>query len=148
MARHYEETYGVPSTAVIASIDPALAQAPPPELLGDDSVVIGMVGQFYASEEWAQLITALKIAKWRVGERKVILMTFGHERPPAEIPEINIDDWDHNAEGCMSTNPFIAGDPITEWANNNPGKLPDARADMAAYHQVIRDFLAKNQGRF
>ncbi|QEL23970.1 glycosyltransferase family 4 protein [Bosea sp. F3-2] len=87
MARHYEETYGVPSTAVIASIDPALAQAPPPKLISDDSVVIGMVGQFYASEEWAQLVTALKIAKWRVGERKVVLMTFGHERPPNDVPD-------------------------------------------------------------
>ena len=72
----------------------------------------------------------------------------GEWEPPAEIPEINIDDWDHNAAGCMSDNPFIAGDPITEWANNNPGKLPDARADHAAYHKAIRDFLAKNQGRF
>ncbi|MGO4170711.1 hypothetical protein [Bosea sp. TAF32] len=87
MARHYEETYGVPSTAVIASIDPALAQAPPPKLVSDDSVVIGMVGQFYASEEWAQLVAALKIAKWRVGERKVVLMTFGHERPPNDVPD-------------------------------------------------------------
>jgi hypothetical protein len=65
---------------------------------------------------------------------------------PAEIPTIDIDAWDRNAAGCMATNPFIAGDPITEWANANPGKLPDARADMVQYHQAIRDFLAKNQG--
>lgn len=87
MARHYEETYGVSSTAVIASIDPALAQAPPPRLISDDRVVIGMVGQFYASEEWAQLVAALNLANWRVGKRKVILMTFGHERPPTGIPD-------------------------------------------------------------
>lgn len=87
MARHYEERYGVPSTAVIASIDPALAQAPPPKLLGDDSVVIGMVGQFYASEEWEKLAMALNLAEWRIGQRKVVLMTFGHEPPPTDIPE-------------------------------------------------------------
>lgn len=87
MARHYEETYGVSSTAVIASIDPALAQAPPPKLVSDDSVVIGMVGQFYASEEWEKLVTALNLAKWRVGNRKVVLMTFGHERPPTDVPD-------------------------------------------------------------
>lgn len=87
MARFYEETYGVASTAVIASIDPMLAQAPSPELIGDDSVVIGMVGQFYASEEWAQFIKALKIANWRVGNRKVVLMTFGHDRPPSDVPD-------------------------------------------------------------
>jgi phospholipase C len=69
----------------------------------------------------------------------------GHWAPPAEIPTINIDDWDHNAAGCMASSPFIATDPITEWANNNPGKLPDARADQQMYHRVIRDFLAKNQ---
>lgn len=87
MARHYEETYGVPSTAVIASIDPILAQSPPPKLVSDDSVVIGMVGQFYASEEWETLVSALESAKWRVGERKIVLMTFGHERPPAGVPD-------------------------------------------------------------
>lgn len=87
MARHYEETYNVPSTAVIASIDPALAQAPPPKLVGEDSVVIGMVGQFYASKEWEKLVTALNFAKWQVGRRKVVLMTFGHERPPTHIPD-------------------------------------------------------------
>jgi len=87
MARYYEETYGVPATAVIASIDPALAQAPPPKLVSDDNVVIGMVGQFYASEEWAELIAALDLAKWRVGQRKVILTTFGHEPPPTPVPE-------------------------------------------------------------
>jgi phospholipase C len=70
----------------------------------------------------------------------------GKPRPPVDIPAINIDDWDHNAAGCMAANPFIAGDPITEWANNNPGKLPDARADMQAYHQAIFDYLKKNQG--
>ncbi|AZO80478.1 MULTISPECIES: hypothetical protein [unclassified Bosea (in: a-proteobacteria)] len=87
MAQHYEERYGVPSTAVIASIDPELAQAPPPKLVSNDSVVIGMVGQFYASEEWEKLVIALNLAKWRVGQRKVVLMTFGHERPPTDIPD-------------------------------------------------------------
>ena len=72
----------------------------------------------------------------------------GEWEPPAEIPEINIDDWDHNAAGCMADSPFIATDPITEWVNNNPGKLPDARADRDAYHRDIRNFLVKNQGRF
>lgn len=91
MARHYEETYGVPSTAVIASIDPALAQAPPPRLVGDDRVVISMVGQFYASKEWEKLVTALNLAKWRVGPRKVVLMTFGHEPPPTHIPEGHLE---------------------------------------------------------
>ena len=65
---------------------------------------------------------------------------------PVEIPTIDIDDWDHNAQGCMASNPFIAGDPITDWANRNPGRLPDARADIVQYHQIFRDFLAKNQG--
>jgi len=65
---------------------------------------------------------------------------------PAEIPAIDIDAWDRSAQVCMGTSPFIAGDPITEWANENPGRLPDARAEMAQYHQVIRDFLVKNQG--
>ncbi|GAU83433.1 glycosyltransferase family 4 protein [Bosea sp. BIWAKO-01] len=87
MARHYQEIYGVPSTAVIASIDPTLAQTPPTALGSTDSVVVGMVGQFYASEEWRQLVTALNFAKWRVGERKVVLMTFGHEPPPSDIPD-------------------------------------------------------------
>jgi len=71
----------------------------------------------------------------------------GKPRPPVEIPAINIDDWDHTAAGCVATNPFIATDPITEWVNNNPGKLPDARADREAYHRAIRDYLAKNQGK-
>jgi phospholipase C len=70
----------------------------------------------------------------------------GDWEPPIEIPEINIDDWDHNAAGCMATNPFIATDPISEWVNNNPGKLPDHRMYRESYHRAIREFLAKNQG--
>lgn len=87
MASHYEQTYGKPSKAVIASIDPLLAQTPRPALRDDDTVVVGMVGQFYASEEWAQLVVALNAAQWRVSGRKVVLMTFGHEPPPTSIPE-------------------------------------------------------------
>lgn len=91
MAQHYEEKYRVPSWSVIASIDEGLARRPEPKLRSRDELAIAMVGQFYASEEWHQLVRALTFAKWNVGGRKVILRTFGHLPPPTEIPQGHLD---------------------------------------------------------
>lgn len=86
MAERYRSKYGIVAAPVIASVDTALARLPPPRLHGSDTVVIGMIGQFYASEEWAQLVRALNYAKWQVSGRKVVIKTFGHDEPPTAVP--------------------------------------------------------------
>ena len=50
--------------------------------------------------------------------------------------------------GLHVEQPVHRGRPDHRVGEQQPGQLPDARADMAEYHQAIRDFLAKNQGRF
>ena len=39
---------------------------------------------------------------------------------PAEIPAIDIDAGIATRRAAWRSNPFIAGDPITEWANGEP----------------------------
>jgi glycosyltransferase involved in cell wall biosynthesis len=95
MAEDYRQRYGVRSVPVIASHDAALAQRPPPRLHHEDRVVIGMAGQFYASEEWSQLITALDCADWRIAGKQVFLRTMGGMPPPSKIPpeRLNYSGW-------------------------------------------------------
>jgi len=91
MAEHYEQTYGVRSVPVIASHDAGLAVAPPTRLRRPDEVVLGMAGQFYASDEWHGLVAALNAAGWRVGGREVRLKVLGHYVPASDVPEGRLD---------------------------------------------------------
>lgn len=87
MADHYRERYGTDSVPLISSHDRTLAQDPPPRLNADGEIVIGMAGQFYAVQEWHQLIEALKAAGWKVSGRSVRLKVFGHYVPVSDVPE-------------------------------------------------------------
>jgi hypothetical protein len=90
MARHYEERYGIPALAIIASLDPAIAHQPAPALRGGGELAIGMAGQIYAMQEWQELVAALEGANWQVQGRHVVLRVLGHIRP-ANVPEANLD---------------------------------------------------------
>ena len=73
----------------------------------------------------------------------------GEPAPPAAIPAIDAEEWPINAANCMSEGGFKpALDPITEWADANPGRFAgyDARADQQEYLSSIREFLRKHQG--
>jgi glycosyltransferase involved in cell wall biosynthesis len=90
MASHFEQQYGIPSQAIISSLDRSLARRPEPRLRTSDELVIGMAGQFYASKEWLRLAWALERAGWQVAGRKVVVRVLGHQRPKA-IREENLD---------------------------------------------------------
>lgn len=91
MAEHYERIYGVRSVPVIASHDAALAASPAPSIRRRGEVVLGMAGQFYASDEWHGLVRALNDAGWRVGGRDVRLKVLGHYVPASDVPEGRLD---------------------------------------------------------
>jgi hypothetical protein len=86
MAEEYQRKYGVPCIPVISSHDRALGATPPLACRTSSELVIGMAGQFYANQEWAQLVSALGVAGWRVDERVARLKVLGHYVPDAPIP--------------------------------------------------------------
>ena len=90
MAQHYEERYGIPAMAIIASLDAKLAFQPAPTLRSNTELAIGMAGQIYAMEEWLDLVKALESGGWQVGGRRVVLRVLGHIKPPG-VPEANLD---------------------------------------------------------
>lgn len=112
MAEAFRNKYGVQAWPVIASLDRNLAKRPTPALRNTNEIAIAMVGQFYASAEWHQFVRALTFADWRVGDRKVVLRTFGHQPPPSEIPKENLEfmGWKSQAEliGTLSETCDIA----------------------------------------
>ncbi|MCW5802428.1 MAG: alkaline phosphatase family protein [Deltaproteobacteria bacterium] len=71
----------------------------------------------------------------------------GEPADPIELPKINLADYP------MITDPVCRGsafrkDPITEWADANPGSVIDRRSDAArdTYHRGIVEYLRKAQG--
>jgi hypothetical protein len=87
MADQYEKTYGIRSIPVIVGHDLNAAASPPPQLRNESEFVIGMAGQFYAADEWRDLLTALTCAGWQVGGRSVRLKILGGHPPPVGVPE-------------------------------------------------------------
>jgi glycosyltransferase involved in cell wall biosynthesis len=91
MADDYGRTYGVKGVPVIASHDATLSAPAAQALRNRGEVVIGMAGQFYANEEWFQLITALNYTGWNVAGCSVRLKVLGHKEPSGEIPSGHLD---------------------------------------------------------
>jgi phospholipase C len=79
----------------------------------------------------------------------------GNPAPPIKLPEFDSDEWPFDADTCVSEGGFLTGpngpvanDPISEWADANPGKFgpnEDIRADRVAYLRSIRDYLRNNR---
>jgi glycosyltransferase involved in cell wall biosynthesis len=92
MAREYERRYGTAGHVVIASLDEALARQPAPALRSDGELAIGMAGQFYAEQEWQDLLRALNYSGWQIAGRKIILHVAGYEPPKAQAaPDRNVE---------------------------------------------------------
>ena len=134
MARHYTELYGVPSQAIIASVDPAVSRRPPPHLRPGTELAIGMAGQLYASDEWAQLLRALNYAGWQVSGRRVVLRVLGHDRP-AGVPDGHLDflGWRDQGEAIQILSqtcdvlycPYPFSDKMSDVAKLSfPSKIP------------------------
>jgi len=100
MTEHFARTYGVRGEPVIAALDRALLRHPPPAPHREGRLVLGMAGQFYAEQEWRDLLAALGAMGWRAGGRDVSLLTFGRDAPPGEVPPGRLDHrgWAAQAE--------------------------------------------------
>ncbi len=70
----------------------------------------------------------------------------GEWAPPIELPPVNVDDWAWQEMKCMGGG-FRYADPISQWADANPGKFAkeyDLRgADPE--QRAVREFLRKHQ---
>jgi phospholipase C len=71
----------------------------------------------------------------------------GDWAPPIEIPSIDLADYPMalTDPACLSGVVARTVDPITAWADANPGKLLDDRANGDAYHRGIVEFLRAQQ---
>ena len=72
----------------------------------------------------------------------------GEPAAPIKLPPLNSDDWPVYHESCVAAGGFkTARDPITEWADQNPGAFADeydARGDEAEMIRGIRGYLRDN----
>lgn len=95
MTEEYNRRYRVFSVPVIASLDASVAHRPPPRPHRDGELVIGMAGQFYALNEWEQVVAAFNACNWRIADRDVKLRLAGHYAPPSNIPsgKLEILGW-------------------------------------------------------
>jgi glycosyltransferase involved in cell wall biosynthesis len=87
MSREYETRYGVRCVPLVACHARSQAMHPEPKLRRSDEVVIGMAGQFYAEQEWQQLVKALNSVEWTIDGRQVRIKVLGHYVPLSPIPE-------------------------------------------------------------
>ena len=86
MAEAYHTRYGTAGVPVIASH--ALDLGKTPDLTGfpGSTIKIGMAGQFYAGDEWRQLLQALNDNQWRIRGREVEITVLGGGMPPGAAP--------------------------------------------------------------
>jgi phospholipase C len=72
----------------------------------------------------------------------------GEPAPPIELPALDALEWPVEHESCRSEGSFrtrpTADDPISAWANANPGAFPaayDLRAETDTYLRSISEYL-------
>lgn len=87
MSQDYETRYGVRCVPLIACHAREEALRPKAKLRRDDEVVLGMAGQFYAEDEWQQLVQALNSVNWMIEGRQVRIKALGHYVPSTRMPE-------------------------------------------------------------
>lgn len=89
MARLYRNRFGVKAVPVISSYPRAIACTPVTGPCSGEPILIGMAGQFYAADEWSQLLAALHAVNWTVGGCGVSIAAMG-PMPPPGIPAANV----------------------------------------------------------
>ncbi len=86
MAQAYQSRYSTRAIPVIASHPSEWARTPDLNRFPGDQLKLGMAGQFYAGEEWLQLLRALNMSGWQVRGRSVSLTVLGAACPPGDAP--------------------------------------------------------------
>lgn len=96
MAELYKQRFGVSAIPVIASHHKSMAQQPAADISSsrEKPLVIGMAGQFYAANEWLQLLLALRSSGWQVAGRPVRAVVLGPQQPPGTPdPHVSFLGW-------------------------------------------------------
>lgn len=86
MAEAYRTRYGTAGVPVIASHASELGKAPDLNSFPGSTIRLGMAGQFYAGDEWRQLLQALNDHDWRIRGREVEITVLGGGMPPGAAP--------------------------------------------------------------
>ena len=62
---------------------------------------------------------------------------------PVELPEVDPSTWTMDPSQCSTTNTLRTKDPVSEWADANPGRFParDLRDDPSGHMNSIINFL-------
>jgi glycosyltransferase involved in cell wall biosynthesis len=100
MADAYFNRYGARCVPLIAS-HPATLAAPPGRALNHQGeLTIAMAGQFYAAEEWNNLVRSVEAANWTVVGRKVRIQILGAHKPDygSDLPQIDFLGWKSQQE--------------------------------------------------
>lgn len=84
LGEEYSRKFGVPSVAIIPSLEASQALFPKPQIHSAQQLVIGIAGKIYAIDEWNALLKALSMANWVIGDRQVVIRHLGNA---PKIPE-------------------------------------------------------------
>jgi glycosyltransferase involved in cell wall biosynthesis len=83
MANNYRDRFSVKANPVLSSHARTSACSPVATPRAGEPIRIGMAGQFYAADEWSQLLAALEAVNWMVGGCRVSIVAIGPKRPPS-----------------------------------------------------------------
>jgi hypothetical protein len=83
MAKTYRDRFSVKAVPVISSYARTMGCAPAAVPRSGDHLKIGMAGQFYAADEWSQLLATFEAANWMMGACCVSIVAMGPVQPPA-----------------------------------------------------------------
>jgi glycosyltransferase involved in cell wall biosynthesis len=100
MANEYAERYEIRCVPVIASHDEGVMAQPSSSLSIPGEVTIAMAGQFYAEQEWCNLIETLRSKQWQVDCRKVRIQILGRDQPLTGLglPQVEFLGWKSQRE--------------------------------------------------
>ncbi|WP_424627530.1 glycosyltransferase [Bradyrhizobium sp. SYSU BS000235] len=83
MADEYHQRFGVKAIPILSSLPKAMARSP--DIAIGNTLTIGMAGQFYAANEWHELVKRLDAALWTVAGRPVRIIAMGSKPPPSGV---------------------------------------------------------------
>lgn len=102
MAERFRRQFAVTALPVISSHPRAMAQSPETDHAAADPLIIGMAGQFYAADEWRELLRGLSAANWTITGRTVRLVVMGPQQPPGLAdPHVTFLGWKEQHEAAL-----------------------------------------------
>lgn len=100
MAERYQRYFKVDSIPFLPSLDRSCVVPSVREKSRDEDFVISLSGQIYAQEEWNNLLGALNLAGWKIGDRNVRVRVYGRSFNLATNTPVHIEfcGWHSQAD--------------------------------------------------